>query len=75
MNNSIVLNESLSIPERINNFAQTDKNKYDDISRLISEKIQYIVTIARGTSDCAALYASYMFAKYLGLPTIVCLQL
>ncbi len=70
MNNSIVLNESLSIPERINNFAQTDKNKYDDISRLISEKkIQYIVTIARGTSDCAALYASYMFAKYLGLPT------
>ena len=70
MNNSIVLNESLSIPERINNFAQTDKNKYDSVAKLISEKkIQYIVTVARGTSDCAALYASYMFAKYLGLPT------
>ena len=25
--------------------------------------------MARGTSDCAALYLSYMFAKYLGLPT------
>ena len=70
MNRSIVLQESLSIPERINYFAQTDKNKYDDIAQLILEKkIQYIVTVARGTSDCAALYASYMFAKYLGLPT------
>ncbi len=70
MNKSIVLQESLSIPERINHFAQTDKNKYDEIAKLILEKkIQYIVTVARGTSDCAALYASYMFAKYLGLPT------
>ena len=40
------------------------------MSKLINEKkILYIVTVARGTSDCAALYASYMFAKYLGLPT------
>ena len=70
MNKSIVLNEALSIPKRINNFTQTDKNNYDEIAKLISEKkIQYIVTVARGTSDCAALYASYMFAKYLGLPT------
>ncbi len=70
MNKSIVLNEALSIPERINNFALNDKNKYDKISKLISDKkIQYIVTIARGTSDCAALYSSYIFAKYLGLPT------
>ena len=64
MINSIVLNEALSIPDRINKFAQTDKNKYQNIAKLISEKkIHYIVTIARGTSDCAALYASYMFAK------------
>ena len=70
MTESIVLQESLSIPERVNYFAQNDKNKYDEISKLISEKkIQYIVTVARGTSDCAALYGSYMFAKYLGLPT------
>ncbi len=70
MTRSIVLNEALSIPERINYFALNDQNKYSDISKLISEKkIQYIVTVARGTSDCAALYASYMFAKYLGLPT------
>ncbi len=70
MNKSIVLNEALSIPERINNFALNDKNKYGEISRLISDKkIQYIVTVGRGTSDCVALYASYMFAKYLGLPS------
>ena len=70
MNNSILLNEALSIPERINQFALNDKNNYEYISKLILEKkIQYIVTVARGTSDCAALYASYMFAKYLGLPT------
>ncbi len=70
MNNSILLNEALSIPEKINQFILNDKNNYENISKLIREKkIQYIVTVARGTSDCAALYASYMFAKYLGLPT------
>ncbi len=70
MNNSILLNEALSIPEKINQFALNDKNNYENISKLIIEKkIQYIVTVARGTSDCVALYASYMFAKYLGLPT------
>ena len=33
------------------------------------KKFKFIVTIARGTSDCAALFGSYIFAKYLGLPT------
>ena len=70
MDSSILLEEALSIPERINNFIINDKNNYADVSKLINEKkILYIVTVARGTSDCAALYASYMFAKYLGLPT------
>jgi len=70
MNNSKVFKEARSIPEKINNFALNDLNNYQEISKLILEKkIQYIVTVARGTSDCAALYASYMFAKYLGLPT------
>ena len=70
MDSSIILKEALSIPEKINHFIINDKNNYEDVSKLINEKkIQYIVTVARGTSDCAALYASYMFAKYLGLPT------
>ena len=70
MSKSLVLSEALSIPERINFFASNDKNNYKEIAKLISDKkINYIVTVARGTSDCAALYASYMFAKYLGLPT------
>ncbi len=70
MSNSQVLSEALSIPNKINHFILNDKNNYQEISSLISEKkIDYVVTVARGTSDCAALYLSYMFAKYLGLPT------
>ena len=64
MNNSLVLNEALSIPEKIDYFNQNDKNDYRQIAKKIKEKkIKYIVTVARGTSDCAALFASYYFAK------------
>ena len=70
MNNSLVLNEALSIPEKIDYFNQNDKNDYRQIAKKIKEKkIKYIVTVARGTSDCAALFASYVFAKTLGLTT------
>ena len=70
MNNSLVLNEALSIPEKIDYFNQSDKNDYKQIAKKIKEKkIKYIVTVARGTSDCAALFASYVFAKTLGLTT------
>ena len=70
MHKSLVLTEALSIPEKINYLASNDYNNYTELSKLIfKKKFQYIVTIARGTSDCAALYASYMFAKHLGLPT------
>ena len=70
MLNSLVLNESLSIPFIIDKFCSIDNNPYGDIAELINKKkIKYIVTIARGTSDCAALYSSYLFAKHLGLPT------
>ena len=67
---SLVLDEALSIPTIIDDFSKVDKNPYENISKLINQKkIKYVVTIARGTSDCAALYSSYIFAKYLGLPT------
>ena len=70
LNNSLVLDEALSIPKRIYEFNQNDKNDYKLISNKIKQKkIKYIVTVARGTSDCAALFASYVFAKYLGLST------
>ena len=70
MNKSQVLNEALSIPTVIENFSNIDNNPYLEISNLINlKKIKYIVTVARGTSDCAALYSSYIFAKYLGLPS------
>ena len=70
MTNSLVLKEALSIPSVIGKFAFSDKNPYQEITDLINQKkIKYIVTIARGTSDCAALYSSYIFAKYLGLPS------
>ena len=70
MNESIVLKESFSIPSVISKFTLIDKNPYQEIANLINQKkIKYIVTVARGTSDCAALYSSYIFAKYLGLPS------
>ena len=70
MVNSLVLNEALSIPNIIDKFSHVDDNPYENIAKLINKKkIKYVVTIARGTSDCAALYSSYLFAKHLGLPT------
>ena len=70
VSNSLVLKESLSIPNVIQDFTSNDKNPYKEIANLINQKkIKYVVTVARGTSDCAALYSSYIFAKYLGLPS------
>ena len=70
MDKSLILKEALSIPKCINKFINNDLNNYDQISKLIeNKKIKFIVTLARGSSDCAALYGSYIFAKYLGLPT------
>ena len=70
INNSLVLKEALSIPFCVNKFINTDLNNYDEIAELIKKKkFKFIVTIARGSSDCAALFGSYIFAKYLGLPT------
>ena len=67
---SLVLDEALSILTIIDDFSKVDKNPYENIAKLINQKkIKYVVTIARGTSDCAALYSSYIFAKSLGLPT------
>ena len=68
MNKVKVLEEALSIPLIIENFSNVDNNPYEEISKLINKKkIKYIVTVARGTSDCASLYSSYIFAKYLGI--------
>ena len=70
MSTSKVLEEAKSIPEKISIFNQSDENPYDQISKKILDKsIKHIVTIARGTSDCVALYASYLIAKALGLTT------
>ena len=67
---SKILEEASSISEKIEIFNQDDQNPYNDVRKIIlDKKIKLIVTVARGTSDCAALYASYLFAKYLGLPT------
>tara|TARA_B110000438_G_scaffold295041_1_gene337427 strand:+ start:1742 stop:2779 length:1038 start_codon:yes stop_codon:yes gene_type:complete len=69
-NNSQVLIESLSIPEKLSYFNENDKNNYEVLAKKFREKkIKHIVTVARGTSDCAALFVSYVFAKNLGLTT------
>ena len=70
MTNSKVLEEANSIAERIDIFNHNDSNPYEQVAKKILNKhIKHIVTLARGTSDCAALYASYLFAKSLGLTT------
>ena len=67
---SKILEEANSIADKIEIFNQNDHNPYNDIKKIIlDKKITLIVTVARGTSDCAALYASYLLAKFLGLPT------
>ena len=67
---SKILEEALSVGSIIEVFNKEDRNPYNDIKKIILDrKIKLFVTVARGTSDCAALYASYLFAKSLGLPT------
>ena len=67
---SKILEEANSIADKIAIFNEDDQNPYNEVKKIIlDKKIKLIVTVARGTSDCAALYASYLFAKYLGLPT------
>ena len=81
MVNSIVLDEALNISQNIENFNTEDKNDYRKVSNLlINKKIKHIVTIARGSSDSVALFASYLIAKTLGLtsyslpPSIITLE-
>jgi len=67
---SQVLIESLSIPEKLSYFNENDQNNYEILAiKFREKKIKHIVTVARGTSDCAALFISYMFAKCLGITT------
>ena len=67
---SNVLEEANSVAEKIAIFNQEDKNPYQEIAKkILNKEIKHVVTLARGTSDCAALYASYLFAKSLGLTT------
>ena len=70
MTNSKVLEEANSIAERVDIFNHNDSNPYEQVAKkILNKNIKHIVTLARGTSDCAALYASYLFAKSLGLTT------
>ena len=65
-----VLDEANGISDTIDNFNLEDKNQYHKIKNSLSRKnIKHLVTIARGSSDSAALFASYLFAKSLGITT------
>ncbi len=70
MISSNVLEEANSVAEKIAIFNQEDKNPYQEIAKkILNKEIKHVVTVARGTSDCAALFCSYLFAKSLGLTT------
>ena len=65
-----VLDEANEIANSIENYNLEDKNQYDKIKNTLSRNnIKHLVTIARGSSDSAALFASYLFAKSLGVAT------
>ena len=65
-----VLDEANGISDTIENFNLEDKNQYHKIKNTLSSKnIKHLATIARGSSDSAALFASYLFAKSLGVTT------
>ena len=65
-----VLDEANGISDTIENFNLEDKNQYQKIKNTLSRKnIKHLVTIARGSSDSAALFASYLFAKSFGVTT------
>ena len=64
MKNSKVLQIS-EVSDAIENFNTNDKNEYNKVGNLINKKIKHLVTLARGSSDSAALFASYVFAKHL----------
>ena len=70
MVDSIVLEEATNISKSVEDFNIEDKNDYRKVSDLfINKKIKHIVTIARGSSDSVAMYASYLIAKTLGITT------
>ena len=67
---SDILQEANSVAEKIAFFNQEDKNPYEEVAKkILNKEIKHVVTVARGTSDCAALFCSYLFAKSLGLTT------
>jgi fructoselysine-6-P-deglycase FrlB-like protein len=69
LNKFKVYQEAISIPEKIINFLEDDNNNYKSISNhLLSKSINNVVTVARGSSDNAALYSSYLITRYTGLP-------
>ena len=65
---SNVLEEANSVAEKIAIFNQEDKNPYQEIAKkILNKEIKHVVTVARGTSDCAALFCSYLFVQTLNL--------
>ena len=66
MKNSKVLQEALEVSDAIENFNNNDKNEYNKIGSLINKKkIKHLVTVARGSSDSAALFHHMYLLKHL----------
>lgn len=60
--------ETAQTPERVATAFKNNQHLFQDIShRLSAEKLQFAVTIARGSSDHAALFAKYLIETQLNL--------
>ena len=63
--------ETKEIPHLVANQLTHNARLWEQLSQAIKKRdIQFVVTVARGSSDHAATFAKYLFETYLGLPVV-----
>ena len=63
--------ETREIPHLVTHQLKNNAKRWQELSQAIaSGHIQFVVTVARGSSDHAATFAKYLFETYLGLPVV-----
>jgi glucosamine--fructose-6-phosphate aminotransferase (isomerizing) len=67
---SLMLAEAREAPERIADLLAADADTYHALGeRLRQTRPRFAVTVARGSSDCAAAYGAYLLGSRLGVVT------
>ena len=67
MTKTLMYTEAKSSPEKVKNQLSLNNDIVKNIVKIMKEKkISRVITVARGSSDCAANYAKYLFETQLG---------